>query len=97
MVNWSSEYSLEEKRSFFGTGLWSVRVNSELENMLVVSFVGQTSVLALGRDDVEEVELPGFTCSEQTYHTANVSFNQILQVRILMKITTVEATLSMSS
>ncbi|XP_012942382.1 DNA damage-binding protein 1 isoform X2 [Aplysia californica] len=62
-------------------GIWPLRVNSEkYDNMMVMSFVGQSRVLQLSGEEVEETELPGFDGDNQTFVCNNVSFNQILQI-----------------
>ncbi len=50
-------------------------------NCLVVSFVGQTTFLALSGEEVEETELDGLAADQQTYHCANIGASRILQVR----------------
>ncbi|CAG5121930.1 unnamed protein product, partial [Candidula unifasciata] len=62
-------------------GIWPLRVNSEkFDNMMVMSFVGQSRVLQLSGEEVEETELPGFDGANQTFLCNNVAFNQILQI-----------------
>ncbi|XP_059156437.1 DNA damage-binding protein 1-like [Physella acuta] len=61
-------------------GIWPLRVNSELDNTIVMSFVGQSRVLQLTGEEVEETELPGFDGDHQTFICTNVCFNQILQI-----------------
>lgn len=62
-------------------GIWSLRVNSpEYDNMIVLSFVGQTRVLMLNGEEVEETELSGFESDQQTFLCANVVHNQLLQI-----------------
>ena len=58
-----------------------MHVGSELDNMIVVSFVGQTRILMLSGEEVEETEVPGFDSDQQTFFCGNVAHNQILQVR----------------
>ena len=48
--------------------------------MLVLSFVGQTRVLMLTGEEVEETELAGFDGDQQTFFCGNVLHSQILQV-----------------
>ena len=64
-------------------GIWALRA-AEAEphdSMLVVSFVGETRVLALSADDeMDETEVPGFDCAQQTLLCANSVHNQMLQV-----------------
>lgn len=42
-------------------------------------------VLSLNKEEVEEIELPGFDADKQTSFCCNVSFDQLIQV-ILFKI-----------
>ncbi|KAM7292279.1 DNA damage-binding protein 1-like [Ixodes scapularis] len=63
-------------------GIWPLRVNtdSSRDNTLVLSFVGQTRVLMLSGEEVEETELAGFDISQQTFFCGNVRNNQLIQV-----------------
>ncbi|KAK2188211.1 hypothetical protein NP493_140g03066 [Ridgeia piscesae] len=62
-------------------GVWPLRVGSEkYDNMLVLSFVGQTRVLLLSGEEVEETEVDGFDGNQQTFFCGNVAFDQLLQV-----------------
>ncbi|XP_013398068.1 DNA damage-binding protein 1 isoform X2 [Lingula anatina] len=62
-------------------GIWPLRVGStDYDNMLVLSFVGQTRVLMLSGEEVEETEIPGFDGNQQTYHCGNITGNQIVQI-----------------
>ncbi|KAI8780683.1 DNA damage-binding protein 1 [Biomphalaria glabrata] len=62
-------------------GIWPLCVNSEkFDNMMVMSFVGQSRVLQLSGEEVEETELPGFDGDNQTFVCNNVCFNQIVQI-----------------
>merc|ERR550532_958617 len=46
-------------------GIWPLRVDSETnDDMLVLSFVGQTRVLMLSGEEVEETELSGFEADQ---------------------------------
>uniref|UniRef100_A0A8C1WQ85 DNA damage-binding protein 1 n=1 Tax=Cyprinus carpio TaxID=7962 RepID=A0A8C1WQ85_CYPCA len=55
-------------------GLWPLRSESgrDTDDMLVLSFVGQTRVLMLSGEEVEETELPGFVDNQQTFFCGNV-------------------------
>ena len=55
-------------------------MNTEYDDTLVLSFVGQSRVLSLSSDEVEEIELEGFNGDKQTTFCANVCCNQIIQV-----------------
>ncbi|KAK3102365.1 hypothetical protein FSP39_010832 [Pinctada imbricata] len=62
-------------------GIWSLRVNSEeYDNIIVLSFVGQSRVLMLNGEEVEETELAGFESDQQTFLCANVVHNQLIQI-----------------
>uniref|UniRef100_A0A1B6DPY2 DNA damage-binding protein 1 n=2 Tax=Clastoptera arizonana TaxID=38151 RepID=A0A1B6DPY2_9HEMI len=66
-------------------GIWalSVGLNNTFQNTIVTSFVGQTRVLSLNGEEVEETEIPGFLCDYQTFYSGNVNYNQIVQVTSL--------------
>ncbi|XP_036343335.1 DNA damage-binding protein 1-like [Rhagoletis pomonella] len=64
-------------------GMWSLKVgidDSIFENTLVLAFVGHTRILTLTGEEVEETEIPGFISDQQTFHCANVDYDQIIQV-----------------
>ncbi|KAL9892987.1 DNA damage-binding protein pic [Glossina fuscipes fuscipes] len=64
-------------------GMWSLKVgidDSIYENTLVLAFVGHTRILTLTGEEVEETDIPGFLSDQQTFHCANVDFDQIVQV-----------------
>lgn len=62
-------------------GIWSLQLNSDqYDDMIVLSFVGQTRVLQLSGEEVEETEVPGFNAGQQTFLCANVCHNQIIQI-----------------
>lgn len=63
-------------------GIWPLRLQSSdvFDNYLVLSFVGQTRVLKLvGEEMEEESSIDGFSVDKQTYACANVAFDQIVQ------------------
>ncbi|XP_043235477.1 DNA damage-binding protein 1-like isoform X1 [Amphibalanus amphitrite] len=70
--------------------MWSLRVGAggdgdgdgdELfDNTLVIAFVGETRVLSLVGDEVEETEIAGLASDQQTFFCSNVQHSQILQV-----------------
>lgn len=66
-------------------GIWPLCVgsNEPYDNMLVLSFVGQTRVLMLNGEEVEETELPGFDTTQQTFFCGNVRNKQLIQVTAL--------------
>lgn len=63
-------------------GMWPLHINApgNHDNMLVLSFVGQSRVLMLYGEEVEETELPGFENNQQTFYCGNVVHDQIVQV-----------------
>ncbi|CAG0890331.1 unnamed protein product [Darwinula stevensoni] len=63
-------------------GMWPLRVATQetFDNMLVLSFVGQTRVLEICGEELEETDLPGFVAEHQTIWSANVHHQQIMQV-----------------
>jgi len=64
-------------------GLWSLKVNSvntEYHDTIVLSFVGQSRVLSIATEEVEEIDMEGFAGDKQTSFCSNVSCNQIVQV-----------------
>ncbi|XP_031425552.1 DNA damage-binding protein 1 [Clupea harengus] len=63
-------------------GLWPLRSDAgrETDDMLVLSFVGQTRVLMLSGEEVEETELPGFVDNQQTFFCGNVAHQQLIQI-----------------
>ncbi|XP_071476122.1 DNA damage-binding protein 1-like [Diadema antillarum] len=63
-------------------GIWPLKVdvNSQFDDTLVLSFVGQTRVLMLNGEEVEETELPGFDGDHQSFFCGNVKYNQIIQI-----------------
>eukprot|EP00111_Clytia_hemisphaerica_P011207 TCONS_00032834-protein len=64
-------------------GLWSLKIdsyNTEYHDTLVLSFVGQSRVLSINNEEVEEIELPGFDADKQTAFCANVHYDQVIQV-----------------
>lgn len=64
-------------------GIWALKItfpDSEFDDTLVLSFVGQTRVLTLNGEEVEETEIEGFNENEQTYYSGNVIGGKIVQV-----------------
>ncbi|XP_057204005.1 DNA damage-binding protein 1 [Triplophysa rosa] len=63
-------------------GLWPLRSESgrDTDDMLVLSFVGQTRVLMLSGEEVEETELPGFVDNQQTFFCGKVAHQQLIQI-----------------
>nr|CAG4640606.1 EOG090X00HD [Eulimnadia texana] len=62
-------------------GIWTLKLNSaDWDDTLVLSFVGQTRVLALNGEEMEETEIPGLVSSEQTFFCGNIGQEIILQV-----------------
>ncbi|MEE6517534.1 hypothetical protein FKM82_027813, partial [Ascaphus truei] len=63
-------------------GLWPLRVaaNRNTDDTLVLSFVGQTRVLTLTGEEVEETDLAGFVDDQQTFFCGNVAHQQLIQI-----------------
>lgn len=63
-------------------GMWALTLTLEgsHHDTLVLAFVGQTRVLTLNGEEVEETEIPGFLSDHQTFFTGNVCYNQLIQV-----------------
>mmetsp|Transcript_12957 Transcript_12957/g.36428 ORF Transcript_12957/g.36428 Transcript_12957/m.36428 type:complete len:1117 (+) Transcript_12957:258-3608(+) len=64
-------------------GIWSLRASSmdAYDKFLVVTFVGETRVLAMNdEEELEESEIPGFDAEAQTLYCGNVLHDQVLQV-----------------
>lgn len=64
-------------------GLWSLHCGpgiTEADNSLIIAFVGQTTVLSLRGEEVEETDLDGIASDQQTHFCANVVGNKILQI-----------------
>jgi DNA damage-binding protein 1 len=64
-------------------GIWPLKVATtemSYDNTLVLTFVGQTRILTLTGEEVEETEISGFVNSEQTLYAGNVTEQQLLQV-----------------
>ncbi|XP_041969289.1 DNA damage-binding protein 1 [Aricia agestis] len=63
-------------------GMWALTTtpDSPYHDTLVLSFVGQTRVLMLNGEEVEETEIKGFLSDRQTFFTGNVCYDQLLQV-----------------
>ncbi|CAH1116723.1 unnamed protein product [Phaedon cochleariae] len=62
-------------------GMWALQLaGSKLDNTLVLSFVGQTRVLSLNGEEVEETDIEGFSSDQQTFYCGNVVDEQIIQV-----------------
>ncbi|XP_075983007.1 DNA damage-binding protein pic [Anticarsia gemmatalis] len=63
-------------------GMWALVLDTtqNYHDTLVLSFVGQTRVLTLNGEEVEETEIKGFVSDRQTFYTGNVCHNQLVQV-----------------
>ncbi|KAK4884026.1 hypothetical protein RN001_000297 [Aquatica leii] len=63
-------------------GIWALTVASDgkQDNTLVLAFVGQTRVLSLNGEEVEETEILGIASDQQTFYCGNVIHEQIIQV-----------------
>lgn len=63
-------------------GIWPLRVNtsSSYDNVLVLSFVGNTKFLSIEGEEISGTEIEGFSCESQTFGAGNVVHNQMIQV-----------------
>ncbi|CAH0728160.1 unnamed protein product, partial [Brenthis ino] len=63
-------------------GMWALTLarDSTHHDTLVLAFVGQTRVLTLNGEEVEETEIKGFVSDRQTFFTGNVCHDQLIQV-----------------
>ncbi|XP_064073907.1 DNA damage-binding protein 1 [Vanessa tameamea] len=63
-------------------GMWALTLaeDSQYHDTLVLAFVGQTRVLTLNGEEVEETEIKGFVSDRQTFFTGNVCHDQLIQV-----------------
>lgn len=64
-------------------GIWPLRLRKTVRNYddaLLLSFVGQSRILALTGEEVEETDIPGFDDDQQTFFCGNVTGDQIIQV-----------------
>jgi len=64
-------------------GIWALHAaeSDPHHSMLVVSFISETRVLAISaEDEMDETDIPGFSCSSQTLLCANTAHDQLLQV-----------------
>lgn len=50
------------------------------DNTLVLAFVGQTRILSLNGEEVEETDIAGFASDQQTFFCGNVIHEQLIQV-----------------
>ncbi|VVC93005.1 unnamed protein product [Leptidea sinapis] len=67
-------------------GMWALTLesNSTFHDTLVLAFVGQSRVLTLSGEEVEETDIKGFVSDKQTFFTGNVCHDQIIQgVRLI--------------
>uniref|UniRef100_A0A6B2KWM0 DNA damage-binding protein 1 n=1 Tax=Arcella intermedia TaxID=1963864 RepID=A0A6B2KWM0_9EUKA len=63
-------------------GTWSLSPpkDSKFEKYLAVSFVGETRILAMAGEELEETEIQGFLLDQQTLYCGNVIGNQYIQI-----------------
>lgn len=52
----------------------------KLDDTLVLAFVGQTRILSLNGEEVEETDISGFTSDQQTFYCGNAIQDQLIQV-----------------
>lgn len=56
--------------------MWQLKTDSDVyDSLIAISFVGQTKLLKLIGEDVEETHLEGFKCFEQTLFCGNITQN----------------------
>lgn len=58
----------------------SVSTDSDLDDTLVLSFVGHSRVLAYSGEEVEEIDLEGFQPELQTFYCGNTLDNKMVQI-----------------
>jgi DNA damage-binding protein 1 len=63
-------------------GIWSVNPapGAQYEKYLIVAFVGESRVLGMAGEELDETEIAGFEHSQQTIYAGNVINNQFVQV-----------------
>ncbi|KAH7729396.1 UV-damaged DNA binding factor (ISS) [Aphelenchoides avenae] len=61
-------------------GLHTLRMNSDLDNCIVVSLIDVTHVIQLNGEELEDTEMPGFELNEPTFWAGNLSPTRVLQV-----------------
>ncbi|XP_046643566.1 DNA damage-binding protein 1-like [Daphnia pulicaria] len=65
-------------------GIWALKMgssgNPSVDDTVVLSFVGQTRVLMLNGEEMEETEIPGLTADQQTFFCGNVGKDSVLQI-----------------
>jgi DNA damage-binding protein 1 len=63
-------------------GMWSLKPNSSNphDKYLVVTFVGETRMLAIEDEELGEAEIDGFDAEAQTLHCANMPQDRLAQV-----------------
>eukprot|EP00743_Colponemidia_sp_Colp-15_P005247 GILK01005646.1.p1 GENE.GILK01005646.1~~GILK01005646.1.p1 ORF type:complete len:1143 (+),score=205.41 GILK01005646.1:93-3431(+) len=63
-------------------GIWSLRpaFHAQYDQFLVVSFIGETRVLAMNGSDLEEANFEGFESNAQTIFCTNVLNDLLLQI-----------------
>ena len=60
--------------------IFTLRVNSELDNYLVLSFADVTHLLLIDKEEMEDTQIANFDLSKLTLWAGNISPNRILQV-----------------
>ena len=67
-------------------GMWALKLDpaaadgSVWDDTVVLSFVGQTRVLVLHGEEMEETEIAGLIADQQTFYCGNVGKDVVLQV-----------------
>ena len=62
--------------------MWSLKrsFDSQWDKYLVQAFIGETRILGIDKEEMAEVEIPGFDAQAQTLHCANVIGDMYVQV-----------------
>jgi len=63
-------------------GMWPLRITTDslLDDMLVLSFVEHSKVLAYRGEEVEEIDIEGFQSELQTFYCGNTSKDKMVQI-----------------
>ncbi|PRP85120.1 hypothetical protein PROFUN_07191 [Planoprotostelium fungivorum] len=63
-------------------GLWSLKPSEseEFDKYIILSFVGETRVLSMTGEELEETEIEGFSAEEQTIYSGNAKGGKFLQI-----------------
>lgn len=63
-------------------GLWSLKPNSSAryDQYIVFALVGETRILSMTGEELEETEIAGFEAEQSTLFCGNVTHNQLIQI-----------------